>query len=68
MHIIKSTKKQTEKSLADGLSKRLLELKFAKKPLNKIKVFNMGCLKNTATSQRMKNTQSKIKQWNKRIV
>ena len=65
MHIIKSTKKQTEKSLADGLSKRLLELKFAKKTLNKIKVFKRGSLKNTATSQRMKNTQSKIKQRNK---
>ena len=31
------------------------------KPLNKIKVFKMGCHKNTPRLERMKNTQSEIK-------
>ena len=53
MHIIKWTKKQTEKStkksLINDFSKRLLGLEF------------ICCCKNTARLQRMKNAQLKIK-------
>ena len=60
MHIIKSTKKQTEKStkksLIDDLSKKIVRNRIQFKSLNKIKVFKMDCQKNTTRLQRMKNT------------
>ena len=63
MHIIKSTKKQTEKSTQNHWSfKKLVRNRIQFKSLNKIKVFKMDCQKNTTRLQRMKNTMRKKNQ------